>query len=332
MMSLNGLPGRRRGGDAVGHPRRSHDQTPPATATPTAKPFVYRDLGSMATISRFRAIVSFKGIKVGGFIGWLMWAFVHLTFLTGFKNRWIALFKWLSAFVGKSPGRAHDHDAPGLRPDHRRCGPGSSRARKTCRGSWTSDAAPETPSRSPAATAPRSARRGRAARRACRARARGRDRAPAPRRPPARPASRWVISSVARSRVTRQQVGDDRIRGRRVEMLAGLVEDEHGEVGEQGPGDRQALALAAGHARAALAHLRAQPRGQPLGPVEQSHRGEGRAQLLGASPGVWPAAGSPRACCRTRVRPARPARRPCLQASPSRSAISTPSSVTDPCS
>ena len=63
---------------------------------------MYRDLGSMATISRFRAIVSFKGIKVGGFIGWLMWAFVHLTFLTGFKNRWIALFKWLSAFVGSS--------------------------------------------------------------------------------------------------------------------------------------------------------------------------------------------------------------------------------------
>jgi hypothetical protein len=56
----------------------------------------------MATISRFRAIVSFRGIRVGGFIGWIMWAFVHLTFLTGFKNRWIALFKWLSSFVGAS--------------------------------------------------------------------------------------------------------------------------------------------------------------------------------------------------------------------------------------
>jgi NADH dehydrogenase len=67
-----------------------------------ARPFVYRDLGSMATISRFRAIVSFRGIKVGGFIGWLMWAFVHLTFLTGFKNRGTALLKWLWAFVGKS--------------------------------------------------------------------------------------------------------------------------------------------------------------------------------------------------------------------------------------
>jgi NADH dehydrogenase len=66
------------------------------------KPFKYRDLGSMATISRFRAIVSFKGIRVGGFIGWMMWAFVHLTFLTGFKNRGTALFKWLTAFVGKA--------------------------------------------------------------------------------------------------------------------------------------------------------------------------------------------------------------------------------------
>jgi NADH:ubiquinone reductase (H+-translocating) len=68
----------------------------------TAKPFAYHDLGSMATVARFRAVVSFKGIKVGGFIGWVMWAFVHLTFLTGFKNRWIALGKWLTAFVGKS--------------------------------------------------------------------------------------------------------------------------------------------------------------------------------------------------------------------------------------
>ncbi len=35
------------------------------------KPFRYRDLGSMATISRFRAVVSFKGIRLSGFIGWL---------------------------------------------------------------------------------------------------------------------------------------------------------------------------------------------------------------------------------------------------------------------
>jgi len=101
MMALNGLPGvaevaMQSGIHAARTIKRRIDGD---TAT---KAFVYRDLGSMATISRFRAIVSFKGIKVGGFLGWLMWAFVHLTFLTGFKNRWIALFKWLTAFVGKS--------------------------------------------------------------------------------------------------------------------------------------------------------------------------------------------------------------------------------------
>ncbi len=67
-----------------------------------SRPFRYRDLGSMATVSRFRAIVSFHGIRVGGFIGWLMWAFVHITFLTGFKSRFFALLHWLLAFVGRS--------------------------------------------------------------------------------------------------------------------------------------------------------------------------------------------------------------------------------------
>jgi hypothetical protein len=35
-------------------------------------------------------------------IGWLMWALVHLTSLTGFKNRGIALFKLISSFIGSA--------------------------------------------------------------------------------------------------------------------------------------------------------------------------------------------------------------------------------------
>ena len=66
------------------------------------KPFRYHDLGSMATISRFRAVVSFKGIRVAGFVGWLMWLCVHLAFLTGFKNRFITVLQWGLAFVGTS--------------------------------------------------------------------------------------------------------------------------------------------------------------------------------------------------------------------------------------
>ncbi len=101
MMSLNGLPGVAEVAMQSGiHAARTIKHR--LDGDTVARPFAYRDLGSMATIARFRAVVSFKGIKVGGFIGWLMWAFVHLTFLTGFKNRWIALFKWISAFVGSS--------------------------------------------------------------------------------------------------------------------------------------------------------------------------------------------------------------------------------------
>ncbi len=101
LMALNGLPGVAEVAMQSGiHAARTIKRRLDGDAA--RKPFVYRDLGSMATISRFRAIVSFKGIKVGGFIGWLMWAFVHLTFLTGFKNRGTALLKWLSAFVGSA--------------------------------------------------------------------------------------------------------------------------------------------------------------------------------------------------------------------------------------
>jgi NADH dehydrogenase len=63
-------------------------------------PFGYRDLGSMATISRFRAVVSFKGIRLSGFLGWMAWLFVHLAFLTGFKNRLATVPRWAFTFIG----------------------------------------------------------------------------------------------------------------------------------------------------------------------------------------------------------------------------------------
>jgi NADH:ubiquinone reductase (H+-translocating) len=66
-----------------------------------AKPFRYHDLGSMATISRFRAVVSFKGVRVVGFLGWIMWLCIHLAFLTGFKNRFITVVQWWLAFLGR---------------------------------------------------------------------------------------------------------------------------------------------------------------------------------------------------------------------------------------
>ncbi len=65
------------------------------------RPFVYRDLGTMAAISRFRAVAKVGPLKVGGLIGWLLWLVVHVTFLTGFKNRFGALARWVVSFVGR---------------------------------------------------------------------------------------------------------------------------------------------------------------------------------------------------------------------------------------
>jgi NADH:ubiquinone reductase (H+-translocating) len=69
---------------------------------PEGKPFRYRDPGSMAAIGRGRAIVSFHRLRYGGFLGFLSWLFVHLLFLTGFRNRFGALIAWNAAFVGRS--------------------------------------------------------------------------------------------------------------------------------------------------------------------------------------------------------------------------------------
>jgi NADH dehydrogenase len=70
----------------------------------SARPFRYRDLGSMAAVSRRRAIVSFHGMRFSGFLGWLMWLSVHLAFMTGFKNRFTTLVRWGLSFVGRSRG------------------------------------------------------------------------------------------------------------------------------------------------------------------------------------------------------------------------------------
>jgi NADH dehydrogenase len=66
-----------------------------------ARPFRYRDLGSLATISRFRAVAKLGPVEVGGLVGWLLWLVVHLTFLTGFKNRVSAVARWFISFVGR---------------------------------------------------------------------------------------------------------------------------------------------------------------------------------------------------------------------------------------
>lgn len=62
-------------------------------------PFDYFDKGSMAIINRFNAVVKMGKVEITGFIGWLMWLGVHLSFLTGTRNRLVAANEWtINAF------------------------------------------------------------------------------------------------------------------------------------------------------------------------------------------------------------------------------------------
>jgi NADH dehydrogenase len=101
LMSLDGLPGlaevaMQSGRHAAAEIRRRLD----GVAEP--RPFRYRDLGSLAAVSRYYAVGERKGVRVWGFAGWLLWLVVHLAFLTGFKNRVSALFHWMISFFGRS--------------------------------------------------------------------------------------------------------------------------------------------------------------------------------------------------------------------------------------
>jgi NADH dehydrogenase len=65
------------------------------------RPFHYRDWGTLATISRLRAIAVLGRLRMSGFFAWLLWLAVHLAALTGFKNRVAVLFNWTVAFVAR---------------------------------------------------------------------------------------------------------------------------------------------------------------------------------------------------------------------------------------
>ena len=68
---------------------------------PGDEAFRYVDKGSMATISRFRAVASIGRLRLRGFPAWVAWLVVHLLYLTAFKNRVTALLHWSVSFIGR---------------------------------------------------------------------------------------------------------------------------------------------------------------------------------------------------------------------------------------
>jgi NADH:ubiquinone reductase (H+-translocating) len=60
--------------------------------------FSYWDKGQLAVIGRGRAVADLGRFKFGGFFAWLVWIFVHIFFLIGFRNRLLVLFEWAWAY------------------------------------------------------------------------------------------------------------------------------------------------------------------------------------------------------------------------------------------
>jgi NADH dehydrogenase len=67
-------------------------------------PFRYRDKGNLATIGRSRAVADIKGLRLSGFIAWLLWLVVHLWYLVGFQNRVLVFIRWSISFVTHGRG------------------------------------------------------------------------------------------------------------------------------------------------------------------------------------------------------------------------------------
>lgn len=62
-------------------------------------PFSYKDLGTMATIGRSKAIALIKGVGITGFIAWWLWGIIHIMPLVGFRNRVVVALDWLWTYL-----------------------------------------------------------------------------------------------------------------------------------------------------------------------------------------------------------------------------------------
>jgi NADH dehydrogenase len=65
-----------------------------ATYRTRRKPFVYHDKGTMAIIGKSKAVAQIGNFKCGGFLAWLLWGGIHISFLIGFRNRVQVLLSW----------------------------------------------------------------------------------------------------------------------------------------------------------------------------------------------------------------------------------------------
>lgn len=72
---------------------------------PLGDPFVYKHLGSMASVGRYKALVDLrqskdaKGVSLAGFVSWLIWRSAYLTRVISWRNRFYVAVNWATTLV-----------------------------------------------------------------------------------------------------------------------------------------------------------------------------------------------------------------------------------------
>ena len=63
------------------------------------EPFRYRDYGNMATVGRGSAVADIGFLQTSGFLAWMIWLFIHIFWLIGFRNRIAVFSEWAWAYL-----------------------------------------------------------------------------------------------------------------------------------------------------------------------------------------------------------------------------------------
>jgi len=69
----------------------------------TQKPFAYNDKGSMAIIAKYKAVADLPKFSFTGFFAWVVWLFIHIIPLVGFRNKVKLAFSWFWSFITNDP-------------------------------------------------------------------------------------------------------------------------------------------------------------------------------------------------------------------------------------
>ena len=124
-------------GDLAGRPRR---------------PFSYWDKGQLAVIGRGQAVADIWKLHFGGFLAWLIWIFVHIFFLIGFRNRVLVLIQWAWSYFTYGRGArlitGERSAAPAAAPAGRDARPARRDTRRGAQGARRSSSA-SSPAASP---------------------------------------------------------------------------------------------------------------------------------------------------------------------------------------